>query len=173
MSAALPFRDAVFDLVVSNLGVNNFERPEAAFVEVGRVLRPGGTLALTSNLVGHMRELYAAFEHVLAIDPAALERLRVHVAHRATIESLRSRLTTTGFHVVAVHEREATLRFANAVALFEHHFMRLGFRPDWEKVAGDPATLARLRAEVESVARAEGELRLTIPLAYLEARRKA
>jgi len=167
----LPFRDGAFDLVVSNLGVNNFENPEATLAEAGRVLGPGGSLALTTNRMGHMRELYEAFERALSNESAALGRLRAQVRHRGTVESLEARLTAAGFAVVAVHEREATLRFATPEALFEHHFMRAGFRSGWEAIAGDPATLARMRDELEEVARARGELRLTIPLVYLEARR--
>jgi ubiquinone/menaquinone biosynthesis C-methylase UbiE len=169
---ALPFRSESFDLVVSNLGVNNFDDAAGALRECRRVLRPGGLLGLSSNLVGHMRELYAAFERVLAAagDGAALARLERHVAHRATVESLRARLEAAGFDVTTVRERDAALRFANTAALFSHHFIRLGFRPAWEEIAA-PQSLAALRAELDRVASAAGELRLTIPLAYLEARR--
>jgi len=169
--AAMPFRESWFDLVVSNLGVNNFDDVTAALAECRRVAKPGGTLALTSNLQGHMRELYAAFEDALAGDDPALARLRRHVEHRATVESLSARLEAAGFHVAVVREREVTMRFANATALFEHHFIRLGFRPAWENVAGSLERLARLRAELDRVADAAGALRLSVPLAYIEARR--
>ena len=95
---------------------------------------------------------------------------RGRAGHRATIASLRASLESAGFRVTAVREREAFLRYANAEALFAHHFIRLGFRPAWEEIAG-PVSLAALRAELDRVAAAEGELRFTIPLAYLEARR--
>ena len=45
--ARLPFRDSAFELVVSNLGVNNFADPDAVFAECGRALRPGGSFVLT------------------------------------------------------------------------------------------------------------------------------
>jgi len=169
--AAMPFRSGAFDLVVSNLGVNNFDDAPGALRECRRVLAPGGILGLSSNLVGHMREFYAAFERVLAAagDRDALERLRRHVAHRATIGSLRAGLESAGFRVTAVREREAVLRFANADALFAHHFIRFGFRPAWEEIAG-PGLPAALRAELDRVAAAEGALRFTVPLVYLEAR---
>jgi SAM-dependent methyltransferase len=167
----LPFRDQVFDLVLSNLGINNFEQPEVTLAEARRVLRSGGVLALTTNRMGHMRELYEAFERALATDSTALERLRTHQRQRGTIASLEARLTHGGFEVVTVREREETLRFADATALFEHHFIRLGFRPAWEEVAGNPASVAKLRAELDAIARNQGEVRLTIPLVYLEARR--
>jgi SAM-dependent methyltransferase len=170
--AKLPFRSDAFDLVVSNLGVNNFDDAAGALRECRRVLKPGGRLGLSSNLVGHMRELYAAFERVLAAsgDREALARLERHVAHRATIAALRASLVSAGFEVTAVRERGAVLRFANAGALCSHHFIRLGFRPAWEEIAG-PAAFAALRAELDRVAAAAGELSLTVPLAYLEARR--
>jgi arsenite methyltransferase len=170
--AALPFRSDTFDLIVSNLGVNNFDDAAGALRECRRVLKPGGLLGLSTNLAGHMRELYAAFERVLAAagDADALARLAVHVEHRATVAKLRASLESAGFDVTAVHERAAILRFANASALFSHHFIRLGFRPAWEEIA-PPATLAALRAELDREAAAIGGLRLTVPLAYLEARR--
>jgi len=166
-------RAGAFDLVVSNLGVNNFDDAPGALRECHRVLGAGGILGLSSNLVGHMRELYAAFERVLvaAGDRLALERLRRHVGHRATVASLRASLESAGFRVTAAREREAVLRFASSGALFAHHFIRLGFRPAWEEIAG-PAALAALRAELDRVASAEGALRLSIPLACLEARRE-
>jgi ubiquinone/menaquinone biosynthesis C-methylase UbiE len=170
--AAMPFGDGTFDLVVSNLGVNNFANAEAALAECRRVLRSGGVLALTSNLVGHMRELYSAFERVLteAGDPAALERLRRHVEHRATVASLRTRLEGVGFRVTAVREHEAVMRFANADALFSHHFVRFGFYPAWEEVAGRDA-MDTLRAELDRLVSERGDLALSIPLAYVEAGR--
>ncbi len=172
--AALPFKDGAFDLVVSNLGLNNFAQPDAALREARRVLAPGGALALTTNLAGHMRELYAAFEAALVErgDAAALERLRVHVAHRGTVESLSALVARCGFRVEAVHTREVAMRFASAGALFAHHFMRLGFVAGWEAIAGEAGrneTLSALSARLDAVVQENGELRLTVPLACLVA----
>jgi SAM-dependent methyltransferase len=45
---AMPFPDASFDTVVSSFGVHHVPRPERALAEAFRVLRPGGTLAITT-----------------------------------------------------------------------------------------------------------------------------
>lgn len=168
----LPFRHGAFDLVVSNLGVNNFSDPGAAFDECRRVLAPGGALALSTNLVGHFSELYAAFERVLARagDGDALERLRVHVAHRATIAGLRDTLGRHGFAVTAVHERSVPWRFASGEAVLAHHFMELGFVDGWRGVAGERAdeTLRALAAELDAM---PGGVTLTVPLAVVIATR--
>jgi len=44
----LPFDDGSFDAVVGNFVVMHLGRPEQAMAEFGRVLRPGGSLALTA-----------------------------------------------------------------------------------------------------------------------------
>ena len=84
--AAMPFAGEAFDLIVSNLGLNNFADAAAAMRECARVLRPGGTVALTTNLRGHMREFYAAFESTLTAAglATAIAALQTHVDHRAT-----------------------------------------------------------------------------------------
>lgn len=157
-AAAMPFRSDSFDLVVSNLGVNNFSDARAALRECRRVLRPAGVLALTTNLVGHMHELYDVFAEVVE-DRAKLD---AHIHHRATIESLHTLLGDAGFTITHVIEDAFVMRYANAAALFRHDFIRFGFLPAWEEV------VARDKfAEVER--RLNGPLTLTIPRAYIEA----
>ena len=51
---SLPFRDESFDLVTANTVVEHLADPERQFREIGRVLRPGGTLLLhTPNALGY------------------------------------------------------------------------------------------------------------------------
>jgi arsenite methyltransferase len=78
--------------------------------------RPAGaTLALTTNLRGHMAEFYAIFDQVLdnARDSDARHRLQAHVDHRATVDSVVDLLETGGFSVTRVVERTGRWRFAN------------------------------------------------------------
>jgi len=164
-ATSLPFPDATFDLIVSNLGINNFDDREAALRECRRVAKPDATIALTTNLVGHMREFYDAFE--LVLDDAGRARLRDHIAHRATVSSVSSLLSAAGFEVRTVHERESVMRFANGTALLNHHFIKLGFLDAWKTAAGDPSIFDRLQTELDR----RGPLTLTIPMAYVEARR--
>jgi ubiquinone/menaquinone biosynthesis C-methylase UbiE len=162
-ATAMPFADASFDLIVSNLGVNNFDDRAAAIAECRRVARPGATIALTTNLQGHMREFYDVFASVIGDDAA----LREHVAHRATVASVRELLEEGGFTVQRVVELEGTMRFANGTALLNHHFIKLGFLDGWKKVV--PGREREVFAELRDRLDAVGELRLTIPMAYVEA----
>ncbi len=49
MAEALPFLDASFDAVSCRLAAHHFADVERAFVEVARVLRPGGRFVLSDN----------------------------------------------------------------------------------------------------------------------------
>ncbi len=160
-ASAMPFRDGAFNLVVSNLGVNNFADARAAVAECRRVLHRGGVLALTTNLVGHMREFYEVLESVLP--PSRHEALHAHVSHRATIDSLRALLDGAGFFVRTVIEDSFVMRYANGAALLSHDFVRFGFLPAWREVAGEEEVLAEVASRLPS------PLTLTIPRVYVEA----
>jgi arsenite methyltransferase len=170
-ASAMPFFDASFDLIVSNLGVNNFDDRTAAIGECRRVARDGAILALTTNLQGHMRELYAAFAEVLRGDDESLGRLHAHVEHRATVDDVRELLTAGGFTVTRVVEREGVMRFADGDALLNHYFIKLGFLDGWKKVVpgNERAVFGRMREALNGIAIEKGDLRLTIPMAYVEA----
>ena len=173
-AAALPFRDGAFDLLTSNLGVNNFADPDTALEECRRVLAPGGALALCTNRAGHFAEIYEVYAEVLAGDAAARERLAAHIEHRGTPATLRARLQRHGLRVTEEHERSATFRFRDAGAILGHHFFRLGFIPGWHEVAGEGRAEERmeaLRTALDRRAREAGEIRFTVPFLLLLARR--
>jgi ubiquinone/menaquinone biosynthesis C-methylase UbiE len=169
--AALAFREHAFDLVVSNLGVNNFANAEQALRECLRVLAPGGVLAISTNVMGHFAELYGALELLLRRrgDDAALARLRDHVAHRGSVESIAKHLEACGFRLQATHTRAVSWRFQSAQALFAHHFMRLGFADGWREIAGEnaDAVMTELGRELDATAARTGAITLTVPLVVM------
>ncbi|MDP9238674.1 MAG: class I SAM-dependent methyltransferase [Chloroflexota bacterium] len=174
-AVALPFAGDRFDLVVSNLGVNNFADPDAALREIARVLTPAGTVALTTNLRGHMAEFYAAFEQTLLAldDQPAIEVLRKHIDHRVTVESVTKMLVRAGLAVTRVVDDSAVMRFANGTALLHDYFIKLGFLDAWKEVVAPDcreATFAVLEENLNTEAATAGALELTIPMAYIEGR---
>jgi ubiquinone/menaquinone biosynthesis C-methylase UbiE len=162
------------DLVVSNLGINNFDDPPAVLEVCRGLMKPGATLLLTTNLVGHMEEFYAVFRDTL-IELGRSDRLPLfdeHVAHRGTAASVSALLEQAGFKVTGLHRDSFRWRFADGTALLRHHFIRLGFLPAWKQVAPPeaiPETFALLERRLNEVAAVAGELALTIPMACLVA----
>jgi ubiquinone/menaquinone biosynthesis C-methylase UbiE len=173
-AATLDLPDESIDLIVSNLGINNFDNPEAALQTCFRVAKPGARLLLTTNLVGHMAEFYDAFRSVL-MELGFSDRLGLldaHINHRATVDSVKTLLERAGFEFVEAKTWSFQERFADGSALLRHHFIRSGFIPGWRSVAPPEAvqeTFATLERRLNTIAADCGELSLTVPAACIQA----
>lgn len=175
-AAAMPFPDGQFDLIVSNLGLNNFASPEAVMAECWRVSKPSAKVVLTTNLKGHMKEFYDVFESVLAEsgNGNALIALEQHIDKRATVEGIRALFEKTGFRLSRAHEESTVMRFADGSALLRHYFIKLGFLDNWKSVVDAQereSVFARIEAMLNGISRERGELSLTIPMAYIQGER--
>ena len=96
-ASELDLADGSVDVVVSNLGINNFDNAEVVLRECHRVLRPGGRLLISTNLVGHMAEFYDVFGEVLDRLGQDRKPLDEHVKHRATVAGTLALLESAGF----------------------------------------------------------------------------
>lgn len=173
-AAAIELPAESIDVVVSNLGINNFEDPGAVLSACFRVCRPGAAVLLTTNLTGHMAEFYDVFRETL-IELGQADRLPAlesHVRHRGTVDSVGRLLRSAGFEVSHMEARSFRMRFADGSALLRHHFIRMGFVPGWISVV-DPGktepTFEALERNLNAAAARRGELALTIPMLCAEA----
>lgn len=175
-AADMPFPNSLFDLIVANLGINNFSNPTTVLTECWRVSKPSARVALTTNLQGHLQEFYNVFESTLLDygNEQAVQALKLHIEQRATITGIATLFEQTGFRLSKVHEESSTLRFVDGSTLLRHYFIKLGFLDGWKSVVDaeqQAAVFARLEAKLNDLARAHGELTLTIPMVYIEGER--
>lgn len=167
-AANLPYADRTFDLIVSNLGINNFDFPEDVFNECYRAAKPGAYIALTTNLHGHMGELYNAFEAVLQ-DMGLGEYivdLSEQAAERVTIEGASQLLENAGFRITKIRQASFPMRYANGNAFFNSPFIQSSFLDGWRSIVPldkEKEVFSRLIDNLD-----RGELRLTVPAAYIE-----
>jgi ubiquinone/menaquinone biosynthesis C-methylase UbiE len=163
---SMPFDDASFDLVTSNLGINNFERPAVALDECFRVVRDGGRIALTTNLTGHMAEFYDVFRAVLSESNRddLLPKLDAQEAHRGTRESTEALISGAGFRITNVVEGEFFLPFADGSAMLRHPLVNF-FLWGWRGVTDERAIYARIEERLNDAS----PLRMRIPTLYVEA----
>ncbi len=172
-AATVSLPDASVDLVVSNLGINNFDDPIAVLRNAYRIASPGAVIALATNVVGHMREFYLQFQKALEAncpeyDRKALDR---HIQHRMTPELVASLVATAGFEVRETKRATFDMRFADGSAMLRHRLIRLGFLGSWMALVPKDqceAVFADLEERLNNVAARNGALALTIPMAYIE-----
>lgn len=171
--ARQPFADSTFDLIVSNLGINNFADPRAVAGECFRVATSEARIVLTTNVNGHYREFYDVYRETLReLDKTAyLDALHAQETHRGTKESTCELLRAAGFEIVKIVEDSFQMRFADGNALLNHSLTKLGFLEGWLGVVGAgeaPAVFARIESKLDEIAAREGELRMTVPMLYVE-----
>jgi SAM-dependent methyltransferase len=104
LTQPLPWPDASFDAALSVEGIEHLENPFAYLRELHRLLKPGGTLVLTTPNIACLRSrvrFFASgfFHH----DPRPLREAAHHPLHHIalmTFGELRYALHTTGFHLI-------------------------------------------------------------------------
>ena len=120
-AAALPFRDAAFDLVVAYMCLHDMDRMPQAVAEAGRVLEPGGRLCAVIphpvNSAGSFRGREAAAPFLIEgsyLDTAPADwvldrrgiRMTFHSEHRP-IEAYSRALQAAGLLIEAIREPRA------------------------------------------------------------------
>jgi SAM-dependent methyltransferase len=103
---ALPFSDESFDLVTCRLALHHFPHPERAMREITRVLRSGGRLGFTDNVVVHDDAAAARYN--------AFERLRDPSHHEVLpLARLVTLIEGAGLHVLSTRRLSKEMEFGD------------------------------------------------------------
>ena len=159
--ANMPFENESFDLIVSNLGINNFDDPLAVLKECHRVSKPGARIVLTTNVTGHMAAFYELFREVA---PEHAEAITRQEQHRGSAETIGKLLDAAGFEWSHMIEGHFDLRFASGTAMFKHHLVQF-FLEGWKSVVSDEAVYAKLEERLN----AASPLAFRVPMLYVQA----
>jgi malonyl-CoA O-methyltransferase len=153
----LPFEDASFDVVFSNLMLQWLQPPDAALAEIRRVLRPGGLLLASSfgpETLGELRAAWAAADSSVHVNDfidmhdlgSALHRAGFiepvldvdrHLRHYVDTRELMRELKSVGAHNVnAQRARGLTGKaaFARMNAAYEVRRRAAGLPATWQVV---------------------------------------
>jgi ubiquinone/menaquinone biosynthesis C-methylase UbiE len=168
------FPDNMFDLIVSNVGINNFEHPGTVLEECFRICKPEGSIALTTNPVGHMSEFYDVYAMVLQQLELHqyIPALEKHQDHRLSLERIGHLMQRAGFRLRSTHQRMFMMRFVDAGAFFNHALIGIGFVDAWKEIVPDnlhERVFREIHRSIDKIAGRDGEFRVTIPCLYIEA----
>jgi arsenite methyltransferase len=174
--AKQPFENESFDLIVSNLGVNNFATPSLVMAECFRVARLEATIAITTNLNGHYREFYDVYREVLReLDKEQhLERLNADEERRGTKETVGALFTEAGFEITKVVEDSFEMRFLDGSAMLRHFLVRIGFLDSWRNIVTpeeEEEVFTLLEKRLNEAAGKQQGLHMTVPMLYIEGKK--
>ena len=172
-ASSMVFRDGTFDLIVSNLGINNFDDPQKVFAECYRVARSQAQIILTTNPKGHMDAFYLVFAETLKElhrDDLMVD-LKAHIEHRLTAETIGQHLERSGFRITGIYRDSFRLCFLDGTSFFKHALIRDGFLEDWRRlipVNAQGEFFAKLEEHLNRFSKRAGTLELTIPMVCIE-----
>lgn len=184
----LPFDEAVYDLVVSNLGLYDAAQPQLLLKELARVAKPGAQVVATLPLRGTFAEFYALLEAELTGREVERKRLLGHLQSWPDVETVRGWAKLAGLDEIELVVSPFSLLFAGAAELFYSPLIEHGPMPALRALCGDSrgeqqAVFSALRERIEQICGGEGKDRvglrstlrkplvLTVRAACLRARR--
>ncbi len=160
-ASSLPFDDDSFDLITSNLGINNFDDPPKVLRECRRVARRGARIVMTTNYTGHMAGMYDVLRSVV---PEQIEAINKQEQHRGNVQSITELVENAGFDVRRMAERQFSLTFVDGRAMLRHSLVKW-FLDGWRGALGsDRKMWSRIEQRLNEIA----PLRFTVPMLYIE-----
>ncbi len=173
----LPFPDGHFDLIVSNMGLNNVADQLQVMKECFRTAKTGSQMVFTVNLPASMKEFYAVYKQSL-LDlglQAYLGKMLEHIKHkRKSFAENTDLIKKSGYTLNAVRKQNYTMKFLNGTAYLNHYFTKLAFLESWVTIVPEQNItefFALLENRLNDVAKAHGCLELSIPLVCFDCKK--
>ncbi len=175
-ASKIPLNDKTIDIVTSNLGINNFQQPKAVISECYRILKPNGSLFLTSNLIGTFQEFYHEFEQTaveLNLD-SVITGLQTHINTRTTNDNLDELFASVGFLIADTKRLTYSLKYSDGTAFLNDYFTIMCFLPAWKELIPNHQLVEFfdiLESKLNKLSLENGGLQLSVPIVMKEIKR--
>lgn len=161
----LPYDEAVFDLVISNLGLHDVAQPRILLKEMARVAKPGAQIVCTLPLRGTFAEFYALLEELCEervknaenqSDAGAAARLRAHLMGWPDAAAVLSWAAEAGLGELELQCAPFSLLIAGGTDLFFAPVIEYGPLTAWKGILGGAGPqmqqgFAQLKAAIDRV----------------------
>jgi SAM-dependent methyltransferase len=172
----MPFDDNLFDLIVSNNGINNVASMESTLAECHRVGKDDAQFVVTMNLEETMKEFYSVFAAVLKEHGMneAVEAMRRHIhTKRKPLDEVQKIMHQSGFRIDRIIHDSFKFRYADGTTMLDSGMIRFWFYPSWRSIL-PPDRADRLFEEMEfrlnALAESNGETVLSVPFVTIDCR---
>ncbi|MBU1243839.1 class I SAM-dependent methyltransferase [Myxococcota bacterium] len=147
----LSFADEVYDLSYSNVGLMNYGKPWRNLIELSRVTRSSGTVAVTLPLSGSWMEFFDIYREILTKRDKydLLKRLDDYeAAHYPTADAVIEWMNKAGLRNIKAETERFELLFKTGREFFYSSVVEYGPLPDWKRVIENPAEVNEVFAEI-------------------------
>jgi SAM-dependent methyltransferase len=134
----LTFTDDVYDLVLCNAGLQEFDDPESAIADFARVTKPSGRVMVTLPLAGTYGEFYDLFREVLVKQDRqdAIDRLDAYLTRYPPLEQAEAWFEDAGLVDIKAEYDTYTLLFKSSREFFFAPIIEYGPLSAWKAIAG-------------------------------------
>lgn len=172
----LPVDSHVFDLIVSNNGINNVQDIKETFKECYRVLKSDGQLVFTMNLDETFFEFYDLFRRVLIENGMKIEveKLQAHIYEkRKPLAEIKELLLKAGFDIVEIKNGNFNYQFVDGTAMLNHFFIKFAFLESWKQITGlhTNKIFTQLEKEINTLSANEGKFNMSVPFVTINCRK--
>lgn len=173
----LPIDSQVFDLIVSNNGINNVQDIKGTFKECYRVMKPNSQMVFTMNLEETFIEFYEIFRSVLKKQGLENEasKIQAHIYEkRKPLSEIKELLANANLEIADIKYGNFNYRFIDGTAMLNHFFIKLSFLDSWKKITGvhTPKIFTLLEKEINKKAEKTGNFTMSVPFATIDCRKK-
>jgi hypothetical protein len=128
----------VYDLVVCNAALQDFEDPESSIRDFARVCKPGGRVIVTLPLAGTFEEFFDIFREVLIKQDRAdaIDRLDAYLTRFPATEQAEAWFEDAGLTDVKAEVEVYRLLFKSSREFFFAPLIEYGPLIDWKNIAG-------------------------------------
>jgi arsenite methyltransferase len=172
----MPFEDHLFDLIVSNNGINNVSDVSGTFSECNRVSKIGAQFVFTYNTDKTFIEFYDMFRQVLReLGLGEFEKnIDLHISSkRKPLSEFKKLLVGSGFKIRRVYRDKFRYKFSDGTAMLNHFFMNLAFLPPWKGIVPEPLlnkVFGAIEEKINRRATDRGGFQMTVPFVTIDCR---
>jgi len=148
----LPFTDDVYDLVVCNASLQEFDDPESPIRDFARVCKPSGRVMVTLPLAGTYGEFFDIFREVLVKQDRqdAIDRLDAYLSRFPPLAQAKAWFEDAGLTDVHAEYETFTLLFKSSREFFFAPIIEYGPLSEWKAIAGKGEQMQKVFWECKS-----------------------